>query len=172
MILTHPSSNASPSHLGSPHPKQDDVSISQQPSSHEISADSVPRIVLAEDDDEMRKLLSRRLRQSGYDVDECANGMELLHRIERLIGAKYTHRRSDRIDLIVSDVRMPGVLGLSVAEGVKKRDDFPPIILITAFPDQAVYDSARASGVHAVLAKPFETDILIRTVDDVLGTCP
>ena len=68
------------------------------------------RVVLAEDDYEMRSLLSMALRKSGYDVVECSDGMGMLTYLAAFLLPEEFARES--VDLIISDIRMPGVSGL------------------------------------------------------------
>ena len=125
-----------------------------------------PQVLLAEDDPELRRWLSEGLTQKGYQVTQAVSGDELLERLwER------SHEKTD-FDLIVSDVRMPGLNGLEVLEGL--RDEFEPsigqtpIIFITAFGDSEVHDEAKE--LHAVVFdKPFDVDELIAHADLVLG---
>lgn len=125
-------------------------------------------ILLAEDDDNMRMILARKLRRSGYRVIECRDGAELLTHLESYLEPQSDADAAERIDLIISDVRMPGVLGSSVIEGARQLESFPPSILITAFPDVDVYEMAGQSGVLAVFSKPFEVDDLLSVVSEAL----
>jgi CheY-like chemotaxis protein len=69
--------------------------------------------------------------------------------------------RWEDFDLIVSDIRMPGVTALEVVEGVQQYGGLPPIILITAFGDKDTHMRAYELGVAAVFDKPFEFDGLL-----------
>ena len=119
---------------------------------------SPPRVVLAEDNHELRRMLSTELRKGGFLVREAATGFELLEQL----GAATLHHES--VDLIVTDVRMPGLTGLHVIEGLRNRNQTgswaTPIILITAFPDAEVHVEAQRLGAH-VLDKPFELEELL-----------
>ena len=67
-------------------------------------------------------------------------------------------------DLIISDIRMPGVTGLEVLEGASQTDGFPPMILITAFGNEETHEQAERLGAVAFLDKPFEIELMIETV--------
>ena len=71
-------------------------------------------------------------------------------------------------DLIISDVNLPDGSGLELLEIVRQFEDPPPLILITAFPSDALCDSALARGAARVLAKPFPLVELQTAVSDVL----
>jgi two-component system, response regulator, stage 0 sporulation protein F len=128
-----------------------------------------PRILLAEDTDEMRSVVAMRLRQQGYSVTECCNGAELIAELGDYLGNVPVDARTRRFDLIISDIRMPGVFGTSVIEGAAEYRNFPPTILITAFGDEETHEKARQIGVSAVLDKPFDMNDLLGKVRDALA---
>jgi two-component system, response regulator, stage 0 sporulation protein F len=128
-----------------------------------------PRILLAEDTDDMRSVVAMRLRQQGYSVTECSNGAELLAELSDYLGNVPAEARKRRFDLIISDIRMPGVFGTSVIEGAAEYRNFPPTILITAFGDEETHEKARQIGVAAVLDKPFDMNDLLGKVRDTLA---
>jgi len=121
------------------------------------------RVLLAEDDYEMRALLSLALREAGYDVCECGNGADLLTTLSLLEAST-----AGVFDLVISDIRMPGASGLDVLEDLRHRKGVPPVILITAFGDDETHARARQLGAAAVFDKPFETDDLLSKVREVL----
>ncbi len=115
-----------------------------------------PRVVVAEDDDEMRRLVVEALLKDGYEVEEARDGGRLLVRA----AAYYTRRaKVADVDLIVSDVRMPICSGLQILQGLREANWHIPVILMTAFGDDAT--RARAEGLGAILFdKPFDMDDL------------
>ena len=124
---------------------------------------SVPRLLLAEDDFEMRRFLSAALRRDGYEVVEAASGAQLLDSI----GPSLAYSSGFDVDLIISDIRMPGLSGLEVLAGLRTYAGAPPIILITAFGDRETHERAEQLGAVAVFDKPFDVDdfrAFIRTV--------
>jgi DNA-binding response OmpR family regulator len=126
-------------------------------------------ILLAEDGDEMRGVLALRLRQQGYEVTECCNGAELLAELGDYLGNATAKPDKRRFDLIISDIRMPGIFGLSVVEGGAQYANFPPTILITAFGDEETHTKAREVGVAAVIDKPFDMNDLLGKVRETLA---
>lgn len=126
------------------------------------------RILLAEDDLEMRAVLADALRNKGYTVVECTDGMSVLNQLSYvLLSPEVSSRDPDHYDLVVSDIRMPGVTGLSILEGVQLFEDFPPVILITAFGDDEMHVAARRLGAAAMFDKPFDVDDLLRKVEEL-----
>lgn len=131
-----------------------------------------PQVLLAEDDDQMRAVLALHLRKSGYHVTECRDGAELVSHLDGYLEHENLRDDAEQFDLIISDVRMPGVFGLSVVEGAPQRAEFPPIILITAFGDDETHATAKRCGVLAVLDKPFEAKDLLTFVRAVVPSNP
>lgn len=116
-------------------------------------------ILIADDDAEMRSLLALALTHAGYNVMECRDGEEL-----SLCLRESSTSQAERVDLVISDVRMPGLTGLGVLKihGAKPR--CPPIILMTAFGDKLTRMEAERMGAVAFFDKPFALDDLIAKV--------
>jgi CheY-like chemotaxis protein len=125
---------------------------------------NAPRILVAEDDVEMRRLLVAKLRQAGFETIECADGYQLLDQL----GNPVSGQDPDDFDLIVSDIRMPGLTGLEVLEGIHDTDWFVPMILITAFGNEEVHRQARELGAAGMFDKPFEIEDLIDRIREIL----
>jgi len=134
--------------------------------SYRWQSESTPksRVLLAEDDAEMRRFLADSLREEGYEVIEAASGVELLERLEF---EAEDGRWLPMFDVVVTDVRMPGVTGLEVLEGIRNVEWSTGVILVSAFADQEVHDQARRLGACAVLAKPFPLGEFLTAVRDV-----
>ena len=110
------------------------------------------RMLLAEDDDDLREIIAGRMRQDGFEVLEACSGHEALALL-------HAQDPTDAIDLLVSDVRMPGCSGIDIARELRARSQSTPVLLITSHPDAAVLAAARV--LHAdVLAKPFRLERL------------
>lgn len=113
-----------------------------------------PRLLIAEDDDEMRRLLQIALRRDGYDVVALDSGSALLERLLERDDANLG------VDLVVSDVRMPGLLGTDVLAVLRARGFTVPVILITAFCEDSLANEAARLGATALFSKPFDLDDL------------
>jgi len=129
------------------------------------------RIMLAEDDAEMRTLLVDSLGSDGYEVIAAENGLQMIEEIRLLLF------RGDPlpVDLIVSDERMPGMPGLEFLAVLREAEWPTPFILITGFGDERTHERALQMGASAVFDKPFDIDDLRRTVLAVLigdGSAP
>jgi DNA-binding response OmpR family regulator len=122
------------------------------------------RILLAEDDDAMRALVADALRTDGHDVVELADGGRLLVDI----AARLKDGGGDgSLDLIVSDIRMPICSGLQILAALRDAHWHTPVILMTAFGDEAT--RRHAESLSAVLFdKPFDLDDLRTAVTNLL----
>ena len=106
------------------------------------------RIILAEDDDEMRDLIASSLRKDGYDVTLAKDGGELLARLA-----------FQSFDVVISDIRMPVCSGTHVLDGLRDASWTTPVILMTAFGDEET--RAHVESRDAVFFdKPFDLDDL------------
>lgn len=123
------------------------------------------RILLAEDDYELRRLIATNLRRMGCDVVEACDGAELIERV----GASLRCDMLLGFDLVISDVRMPGWSGLEILEGMRSVGCRTPVILITAFGDDDIHRAAGHAGAVAVFDKPFDIADLDAAVMGLLG---
>ncbi|MDI1445971.1 response regulator [Polyangium sp. 6x1] len=118
------------------------------------------RVVLAEDDVEVRLLLAQALRKDGHTVIEVESGTQLFEFLRALAQGAPDESHPD---VIVSDIRMPGRSGIDVLASLREVGWRTPFVLTTAFGDAATHARARAAGAFAVFDKPFDVDDL-RTV--------
>jgi two-component system chemotaxis response regulator CheY len=116
------------------------------------------RILVAEDDLEMRCLVVEALRKDGYEVIEAEDGGRLF---ELLVAALRKPLAS--IDLVVADVRMPVCNALEVLEAFLRAAFCPPIILMTAFPNDDTRHRASRLGA-LMLDKPLSIESLLTAV--------
>jgi two-component system, response regulator, stage 0 sporulation protein F len=119
------------------------------------------RVVVGEDDAEMRRLVVQALRRDGYDVGEAGDGTTLLALLHDRAA------RGEHIDLVISDIRMPGCTGLQVLERLRSANDRVPVILMTAFGDEDTRIEAERRGA-VLFDKPFLLDDLRRAVGHLL----
>jgi DNA-binding response OmpR family regulator len=121
------------------------------------------RVLVSEDDDQMRTFLALALRHEGYDVTTCADGVALVDHIGAVLASRET-----AFGLVISDIRMPGLSGLEFLQGTLAWKGLPPVILITAFGDEETHARARRLGARAVIDKPFATEELLARVREIL----
>lgn len=128
----------------------------------ETSGAADPRhVVVIEDDHQMRALLTQTLRQEGYRVTEFPDAFQWM---DFCVTHSEDGRQYMDYDMVICDIRMPGISGIEVLEGLQHSDRNPPTILITAFGDAQTHSRAKQLGACAVLDKPFATRELLELV--------
>lgn len=110
------------------------------------------RILLIEDDASGREMGAFNLRGAGHEVDVAASGEEGL--------AVFSNSH----DLVVTDIRMPGMSGLDVLRTIKSKAPDVPVVIITAFGSVDVAVEAMRGGAYDFIVKPFKRDQLLLTV--------
>jgi two-component system cell cycle response regulator CpdR len=116
------------------------------------------RILLAEDDDQMRVFLNRGLRRAGHAVDAVGDGEAALEQ----------SRHAD-YDLLLADVVMPGIDGIELARRVAARQPGIKVMFITGFAAVALHDDRIAPHRSRVVAKPFHLRHLIAEIEALLA---
>ncbi len=118
------------------------------------------RVLVAEDDREMRRLVVEALKKDGHEVTEAADGGRLLVRLAEVFDQDPSLAT---IDLIVSDIRMPICNGLDLVERMFQARWRVPWILMTAFGDDEIRRRAEAVGA-LLLDKPLSLEQLREAV--------
>lgn len=104
----------------------------------------MPRLLVVEDDATLRSSLVQTLTTAGYAVEQAENGLQALEKAS-----------NQSFDLIVSDIRMPGMDGVVTISRLKQTLPRIKTILITGYPDEAPIMRAVNLGVDGILRKPF-----------------
>ena len=120
------------------------------------------RVLLAEDDPELRALLAACLRADAHEVMEAEDGVELMALVEAQTFA------GTGPTVVVSDIRMPRLSGLEVLAAYPLTCRSVPFILITAFGDDRMRAEAHALGANRVLEKPLDLSHLRDAVRDAM----
>jgi two-component system cell cycle response regulator CpdR len=118
----------------------------------------MPRILLAEDDSSMREYLQRALSRVGYDVDAVGCGTEALPLLE-----------AERYDLLLTDIVMPEMDGIELAQKASAGDPDIRVMFITGFAAVAL-QAGRAAPEAKLLSKPFHLKDLVMEVDRIFQT--
>lgn len=125
------------------------------------------RILVVEDDAEMRSLLVSSLKKEGYELLEANDGSEFLEIVSADLSG------NNRLcDIIISDIRMPGYTGLECLERMNHAILAIPVIFITAFGDDETHSKAKELGAVAVMDKPFEMNDLKRLIKEICSSTP
>jgi DNA-binding response OmpR family regulator len=117
-----------------------------------------PRVLVVDDEASIRDLLSRTLSLAEYDVDEAPDGQVALERM-----------RQQPYDLLVTDLKMPGLDGLSVIREAKRFNAELPVIIITGFSSESSAIDAVNLGVTGYLTKPFRVPRVLAAAARALG---
>lgn len=115
-------------------------------------------VLIVDDDPAMRRMLSLIFAEDGFTVFTAANGVEALN---------FPLLRAGEMDIVITDVRMPEMNGLELAETLRAQQPSLPVLILTACPE---YAEAGSRGALQVMAKPFEIQSLLNSVRRLLAT--
>jgi CheY-like chemotaxis protein len=125
---------------------------------------SAKRVLVAEDDPELRTLIAERLRSVGCDVVEASNGERALDLLAASVNEPVA---ALRFELAILDVRMPGMSGLEVVYLSRLWEWPTKVLLVTAFPDAELVEECDRLGVP-LLEKPFSLSSINKAAAAVL----
>jgi FixJ family two-component response regulator len=112
-------------------------------------------LAVVDDDDDVRRALSRLLRASGHEVHLFTSAEDFEARIRD-------------VDCVIVDVRLPGITGLELRDRLRGHEAPTPVVLITGDCDRLGRDAARPDGTP-VVAKPFDADVLTKAISDAIS---
>ena len=116
------------------------------------------RVLLAEDDEAIRRTLQSLLELKGYDVklaEDTPSTIALLREYD--------------FDLLISDYLMPGGGGREILRYLQETQKNPAVIMITGLSDEQLFQELTSSGVDRCLSKPFRLASLIETIQEVMA---
>jgi len=111
------------------------------------------RILVVDDEMGMRAALAEVLTRGGFAVDVAGTGEDALARLEK-----------GGVDLLVTDLRLPGMSGLEFARKLRRGRRAQPVIVVTAYGSAESAADLRRAGIADVFPKPFHIDALRRSV--------
>ena len=115
------------------------------------------RILIVDDEDNVRKVLRLTLTKANYDVveaDHGGKGIEVIGSDDNML----------MLDVILCDIRMPKINGLEAIAFFQQQYPSVPIIVVTGYPDQKMATDLLSRGVFDYLVKPVDKDKLLQTV--------
>jgi DNA-binding NtrC family response regulator len=121
-------------------------------------AGDTPRILIVDDDPGQRSLLNSFLQSQGFETVVVDSGERALATL-----------RAGRFDLMISDVRMPGLSGLETLRRARQQQSLLPVLLVTAYADIRDAVEAMRDGALNYLAKPIDLDELLASVQKATG---
>ena len=122
------------------------------------NAPARPRILVVDDEASIRELLEKTLAMSDYDVDTAPDGRTALERM-----------RLYPYDLLITDLRMPGMDGLTVIREAKRYKADLPVLVITGYSTESSAIEAANLGVNGYLTKPFRVSQVLGKTAKALG---
>lgn len=116
-------------------------------------------ILIVDDSASLRQVVSIALKGAGYDVIEACDGKDALTKLD-----------GKKIHLIISDVNMPNMDGLSLLREIKKHPSykFTPIIMLTTEAGENMKQEGQASGAKAWVVKPFQPQQMLAAVSKLI----
>ena len=121
------------------------------------------RILIAEDDDNVRAFVARALSHAGHEVVEAEDGG---------LASEVMLEQEGRFDLLLSDIKMPVMDGIALALNVASSWPDVTILLMTGFADQRERAHGLESLIYDVIPKPFSLQVLMDKVADALAGRP
>lgn len=128
------------------------------PSYKGLRMDEMSRILLAEDDNDMRRFLAKALQSAGYDVVSFDNGKSAYERL-----------REEPFTLLLTDIVMPEMDGIELARRASELDPSMKIMFITGFAAVALHPDSKAPKDAKVLSKPFHLRDLVNEVERLMA---
>ena len=115
------------------------------------------KILVVDDDPVVSKSINRVLAGKGYAVISAQNGEEALSKLS-----------TEKYDVVFTDIKMPGMSGLEVAERVKASQPWLPVVIVTGYGTDAYEARAAAAGVSGFLHKPLSPEMIEGSADKAL----
>lgn len=122
------------------------------------------RVLIAEDDDEMRRLLVEHFHRAGWEACGAIDGADLVAQMEASASLPQMVP-----DLIVSDERMPRMRGLEALQVLVDGGVHCPFILITSFGEPELHEAAKRLGARMTFDKPVDLDVLVEVAEAVVA---
>ena len=134
-----------------------DAAPAPSPAGANAPANTIPRLLVVDDEDFVRDLLKEMLEGENCDVELAASGNEALAMF-----------RESQFDAVCTDVGMPGMSGWELAREIRQLDQRIPIAVITGWGEAVGSNEQKAAGVDWVIAKPFTTERVAELVRDIM----
>jgi CheY-like chemotaxis protein len=121
------------------------------------------RILIIENDPDIRDILKLQLEQGGHQVIEAKDGQEGIYLMKK-------ESNFLQVGLIITDIRMPKVNGIEVIDYIKANMPSIPIIVVTGYPDKDLAVKLLQKGVKDYLIKPVEEATLLNKISAILSS--
>jgi FixJ family two-component response regulator len=115
-------------------------------------------VCVVDDDESVRLSIGALIRSLGYTAHGFDSAEGFLNSAE-----------AAATDCLITDVQMPGLSGIDLQKALNERGRAPPVIFITAFPQDRIRRQAMAAGALSFLSKPCDDDLLVRTIEEAVS---
>ncbi len=118
-------------------------------------------IMVVDDSASIRQVMNLTLKKAGYDVIEACDGLDAIGKLD---GA------TQRVNLIVCDVNMPNMDGISFLKSLKEKQNhrFTPVIMLTTESQESKKQEGKAAGAKAWVVKPFKPEQMLEAVSKLI----
>jgi DNA-binding NtrC family response regulator len=113
------------------------------------------RALIVEDEEKLRRVVELQLKSSGFDVDQAGTAEEAL-------------KLADKADVVITDLRLPGMDGLSLLAAIRRQNSTTPVLVMTAYGSVETAVEAMKAGAADFITKPFSLDHLMTVVGKAL----
>lgn len=127
-----------------------------------MTSDHHRRVLIVDDDSDVRDLLSTHLRQNSLTIDEAADGREAIELL-----------RENTYAVIVLDLLLPLADGFEVLDAIRVDLPIPPVVLVVTGADRAVIEQLDPRRIHGIVRKPFDAQdvaAIVAACADIRGT--
>ena len=116
-------------------------------------------VLIVDDSMSIRQLVKAALLTKGYNVVDACDGVDALNKLG-----------SQRVNLVISDVNMPNMDGISLLKAIKAKPEhkFTPVIMLTTESQEAKKREGQAAGARAWIVKPFQPEQMLAAVEKLL----
>ncbi len=114
-----------------------------------MANNAIKTVLIVDDEESVREIVTEMIGEMGYDVKSAESGEAALDLMSKV-----------NFDLVISDVKMDGMDGLSLAQRLREKFPKLPLALMTAYPSDSVHSMVREKLVDFLLLKPFQIDEL------------
>ena len=116
------------------------------------------KVLVTDDEEDIREVVADRLSHWGYEVAQAEDGIECLERLETFSA-----------DLLVLDLRMPRMDGLTVLRTLREQGSQVPVLILSASSERNIAEDTMAEGAAAYMLKPFDPEALKKKVAELLA---
>lgn len=117
------------------------------------------KMLCVDDNRDLRETLAAQFRAEDFDVETAVDGLDAVEKL-----------RHGHFDIVLLDLKMPGMDGLGVMKEMKKLTKFPHVVVLSAIDDVAMAQECVKMGARDYISKPYDPEDLLHVVIKVLGS--